>query len=131
MKTLYNMAIILVVAVLFLTTACQKDASGPTLRLTAVDTGTMHTMMNGGNIQVTLDNPGASGYSFNTWQYDTTVLKLLMHSHLGSSNPADYGSDTWEFNAIGTGKTNLMITASKGAASISTIIIFCDSIRVR
>jgi len=66
-------------------------------------------------IDVTLNNPSDGGYEFNDPEYDKTILKMLSHEHTAPNSQllGDFGEDKWSFQAIKTGKTDLIFYISR------------------
>ena len=127
----YLLILITIVSVAF--TACHKDAkvTVSSAQVTVADTGKTLTFTTGQTFTVTLGNPGDGDYSFNTWQYDASVLKLDSHTYTPPANPQDlgnYGTDSWQFTTIKNGTTALKITASQNAAN--TVTMFSGTINV-
>jgi predicted secreted protein len=127
MKRIVNTAAYLVLAAfLSFAVACKKDSAGAakTINLTAADSNKTVSVIQGEKILITLGNPGDGGYSFDNWQYSSSVLTLVGHSHANPPANApigDFGSDTWQFTAKATGSSALKITASRNTADVVTM----------
>jgi len=127
----YVLVLTIIISVAF--TACHKDAkvTVSSAQVTVADTGKTLTFTTGQTFTVTLGNPGDGDYSFNTWQYDDSVLKLDSHTYTPPANPQDlgnYGTDSWQFTTIKNGTTALKIMASQNAAN--TVTMFSGTINV-
>lgn len=113
--------------------SCHKDKNtedNTVKQLTAADAGSTASAAMGQTISLTLGNPGDGGYQFNNPQYKTSVLTLQSHTHQnGTNNIGDFGKDTWNFTAKGSGTTTLEVTASRG--STETISMFSNQIIVK
>jgi len=109
--------------------SCKKDNSqgtNATVKLGIADTGKIVAVSKGQTISVTLENPGDGGYSFNAWQYDNTVLNLNSHTHINPTNTnvaGDFGTDVWVFSTLKTGSSAVLLTASRGSATIVTSLM--------
>lgn len=124
MKRFRNPAVYITAAILFTITACKKEASSVTLQLTVADSGKTISVINGEKILITLGNPGDGGFTFDNWQYNSSVLKLAGHTRNyppANSPTGDFGSDTWQFSAIASGTSNLKITATQSPQYIVTM----------
>lgn len=124
MKSIRNPAIYFIAMVLFALAACKKSSSGLSVQLTAADSNKTIKVANGEKILVTLGNPGDGGFTFDDWQYNSTVLKLVNHTHNPPANSnmiGDFGSDTWQFTAIASGTTTMKITAARNGADVITM----------
>jgi len=132
MKKAYTRSWLLAASLLLSLSACKKDAkSTPILELSAADSNKTINVTTGEKILVTLKDPGDGGFSFDAWQFNTSVLKLSDHNRSsGIINAAvgDFGTDTWEFDVIGTGVSQMKISGSRGNESVS---MFKTTIQVR
>lgn len=130
MKLIYNCTCIIACLAIM---SCHKDKNtgdNTVKQLTAADAGSTASVTMGQTISLTLGNPGDGGYQFNTPQYNASVLTLQSHTHQnGTNNIGDFGSDTWNFTAKGSGTTTLEVTASRG--STGTISLFSNQISVK
>jgi predicted secreted protein len=107
--------------------------SSTALQLTSSNNGGTVTLARGQNLQVTLCNPGDSGYQFNTPTYNASFLQLNSHNNIPSNNVAGsaggcYGNDVWQFSALQSGTTNLTITATRPWTGGGTVTSFTTSI---
>ncbi|HEY9001541.1 MAG TPA: protease inhibitor I42 family protein [Mucilaginibacter sp.] len=114
--------------------SCKKDSNSDSsvVKINALNNGKTVTLLNGQKLQVTLGNPGDGGYSFDQPQYNSSMLKLNSHINTppaNSKNVGDFGTDTWEFSSLTSGKAALTITATRG--SESPIVIFKDTVIVK
>lgn len=124
MKFSRHPTVYLLVAVLFALTACKKNSSGLTVQLSGADSNKTINVVNGEKILITLGNPGDGGYNFDNWQYNSSVLKLVSHTHNAPANSdriGDFGSDTWQFTAIASGTSTMKITAARNAVDVVTM----------
>ena len=94
------------------------------LALTSTNNGGTFTVANGQTFTVTLCNPGDGGYQFNTPQYNSSILSLTSHINvpLNPPQPAGYvggcyGNDVFKFQALNTGTSTLVISASQGTTN--------------
>jgi len=133
MKRTYKPALFLLAIMMIAIASCKKDAaSGKTLTLTVADSGKTLSVVNGEKILVTLGNPGDGGFTFNAWQYNSSVLQLVGHTRNyppANSPVGDFGSDTWQFTAIQSGTSTLKITATQ--SPVETVTMFNGSIKVQ
>ncbi|MFI5158102.1 MAG: protease inhibitor I42 family protein [Sphingobacteriales bacterium] len=130
---MYRIKICLLALLIITFASCKKDSnSGASLQLTTSDNGKSATVKKGQTISITLGNPGDGGFSFNTWQYDSSILQLNSHKHIPPANSqlvGDFGSDEWLFIALKSGQTALSITVSRGSADTQTE--FANTIKVQ
>lgn len=91
------------------------------------------TVSKGQIIKITLGNPGDGGYSFTAPQYDPAILSIGTHLHIAPSSGAvgDFGKDSWEFDALTSGQSDLTFTAIRGSDPGSLITIFSGKIIVK
>lgn len=132
MKSFRNPIIYFIAVALFVFAACKKGSSGLTVQLTAADSNKTIAVTNGEKILITLANPGDGGFNFHSWQYNSSVLKLVGHTRnypANSDRIGDFGSDTWQFNAIASGTSSLKITATQSPAYVVTL--FRGTVRVQ
>jgi len=132
MRNFRNPAIYFIAMALFALAACKKSSSGLTVQLNAADSNKTINIVNGERILITLVNPGDGGFSFDNWQYNSSVLKLVSHTHNTPANSdkiGDFGSDTWQFSALANGTSAMKITATRGSAYVITM--FHDTIQVQ
>ena len=86
------------------------------ITLTSADAHKDIAAKKGQKIQLTLRNPGDGGYQFDEVTLDMSLLILDSHTHTSSPNNGmvgNFGTDTWIFTAVGSGKTTIKITASR------------------
>ncbi|MGN6180155.1 MAG: hypothetical protein ACTHNW_13285 [Mucilaginibacter sp.] len=124
MKSFRNPAVYLIAAIVFTLAACKKSSSAMVVQLTAADSNKTISVVNSEKIVITLANPGDGGFNFDSWQYNSSVLKLIGHTRnypANSDRTGDFGSDTWQFNAIASGTSILKITASRNPADVVTL----------
>ncbi len=112
--------------------SCKKDnnARQAALRLSVVDTGKTLSLIKGQTISVTVSNPGDGGFTYNDWQYNSTVLHLDSHTHTAPANAqsvGDFGTDTWQFTSLQSGTSILKLTATQSY----TVTMFNDNIVVK
>ncbi len=132
MKLIYSFTCIIACLAIM---SCHKDKNtrnNADTQLTAADSGSTASVTVGQTISLTLGNPGDGGYQFNDPQYNNSVLTLVSHTRQGAVNPnliGNFGSDTWNFTAKGSGTTTLEVTAHRGSAE--TISMFSNQISVK
>ena len=102
------------------------------LQLTSNDNGKTINVSNGQIIVITLRNPGDGGYQFDTPNYDSSILKLISHTHNtpASTTPiivGNFGTDVFKFQALNSGTSQIKITASRSWESGSGISIFSST----
>ncbi len=86
------------------------------ITLTTADTHKDITAKKGQKIQIMLRNPGDGGYQFDEVTIDRSLLFLDSHTHAAPPNNGmvgNFGTDTWIFSTVATGKTSIKITASR------------------
>ena len=123
-KRFYHPAIYIVLIAVLAFTACEKGPSGMTVNLTAADSNKTISVVKGEKILITLGNPGDGGFSFDSWQYNSSVLTLGKHTrNLPPANAptGDFGSDTWQFTAAASGTSTLKITATQSPVEVVTM----------
>ncbi|NCD72260.1 protease inhibitor I42 family protein [Mucilaginibacter agri] len=124
--------IILVAIIVSAIAACKKESVDADIKLTEADNGKLISVTRGETIAVTAGDPGDSGYQTIDPKFDATVLTLNSRSHQNPKNPkmlGDFGTNTWKFTAISTGKTTLKIPAVRGA-NTDTLWVFSNQITV-
>jgi hypothetical protein len=113
--------------------SCKKnDQKLIIMSLTALDTGKTESLARGQTVKITLGNPGDGGFTFNTWQYDATILHLDSHSRILPTNTqitGNFGSDVWQFTTLKSGISTLKISATQGQAGV-TVNMFNDTVNV-
>ncbi len=135
MKIKLNLATF-VIAIISFTSACKKGEETPVpseIKITAQQNGQPVALAKGQTLDISLQNPGDGLYSFDTPQYDGTVLRFVDHLHHGPSNnnAGNYGTDSWDFIAIKTGNTSLAITATQDAGKGATVTMFSNNVSVK
>jgi predicted secreted protein len=133
MRSLKYPLLVLSLAI-FAFVSCKKNGSKPIIMsLTALDSGKTVSLAQGQIVRITLGNPGDGGFTFNTWQYDATILHLDNHTRILPTNTqitGDFGSDEWQFTALKSGVSTLKISATRGQAGIP-VNMFNDMVNVR
>ena len=101
------------------------------LNLSASDNNKMITVNSNMNIEITL--PDTAGYTFNTPQFNASLLKLNGTSHNApdTTTPGDLGTDDWQFTALQSGVTDVMITAAPTGKAGEDQNIFKASFGIR
>lgn len=105
----------------------------PSVQVNGADNGKTISLAHGQTLKVDLGNPGDGGYTFDTPQYDASVLSLKGHTHTPPVNTnliGDFGTDTWEFIALKSGSTSLTVTASRSFEANSTVVMYTGKISV-
>jgi len=115
--------------------SCQKGqhVNLPYVQVNGADNGKTVSLAQGQTLKVDLGNPGDGGYTFDTPQYDASVLSLKGHTHTPPPNTnvtGDFGTDTWEFIALKSGSTSLTVTASRSFQANSAVVIYTGNIAV-
>jgi predicted secreted protein len=132
MRNLYKASVFLFTAATIGLASCKKDNNTPkaALRLSVADTGKTLSVVKGQTISVTVSNPGDGGFTYNDWQYNSTVLHLDSHIHTAPANSqsvGDFGTDTWQFTSLQSGTSILKLTATQSY----TVTMFNDNIVVK
>jgi predicted secreted protein len=132
-----KLKLIITIAVLAtINSACKKGEETPIpaeIKISAQQNGQPVTLAKGQTLDITLQNPGDGLYSFDTPQYDGTVLRFVDHLHQGPSNnnAGNYGTDSWDFVALKSGSTTLNITATRGSDKTTTVTMQSNSVSVK
>src|ERR1700722_5989360 len=132
MKTKLSL-VIFTITLILITTSCKKSEETPMpaeVKITVQDNGKSLTLTKGQTLNISLGNPGDGLYSFDTPQYDPTVLRFVDHLHQGPSNNnvGNYGTDSWDFTALKTGTTTLTITATRGTDKSTTVTMITNNV---
>ncbi len=108
------------------------------ISLTDKDNHKSVTVGVGDVINITLNNPGDGGYTFENPEYDTSIFHLNNHTHIDPKTDnqmhpvvGNFGSDTWQFVAIKKGVTTITIDASQPWSKDSKINIFTTTATVQ
>lgn len=115
--------------------SCQKGqhVNLPYVQVNGADNGKTISLAQGQPLKVVLGNPGDGGYTFDTPQYDPSILSLKGHTQTPPANTnliGDFGTDTWEFSALKSGNTSLTVTATRSFEANSTVVIYTGKIAV-
>ncbi len=124
------------IALVAIATSCKNTAVNPNLpviQLTAQDNGKTTLVSQGQLVQLTLSNPGDGGYDFDAPQYQKAVLSLKSQVHTlpTSGNIGDFGTDTWNFEALRSGPGTITVTATRGTDAGSTTVMFSGTVNVK
>jgi len=128
--------IILLAVLVASSSACKKAEDAPLpaeLKITAQQNGQPVALAKGQTLDITLQNPGDGLYTFDTPQYDATVLRFVDHLHQspGNNNVGNFGTDSWDFVAIKSGSTTLTITATRNTESGSMVTMLSNPVSVK
>jgi predicted secreted protein len=109
--------------------SCKKSQNNnpAAIQITGQNSGQTTTLSTGRTMRLTLSNPGDGGYSFDPPKYNSSIITLKTHTRILPGPGAaigNFGSDAWEFIAIGRGSGRLTITATRGTDKTSTTVIF-------
>jgi predicted secreted protein len=115
--------------------SCKKGqhVNLPYVQVNGADNGKTISLAQAQTLKVNLVNPGDGGYTFDTPQYDASILSLKSHTQTPPANTnvvGDFGTDTWEFIALKSGSTSLTVTASRSFEANSTVVIYTGKIAV-
>jgi predicted secreted protein len=129
--------LIFIIAFTGFISSCKKsqvNANSNLVQINASANGKTTTISENQTLTITLGDPGDGGYTFDPLQYDQSVLKLVTHRlnpPPANSPTGDFGTDTWSFNALKSGSTTVVITATQGNNTNSTIALFSGTIAVK
>jgi predicted secreted protein len=127
--------ILMVLAFAVSVSSCKKGqrVNLPYVQVNGADNGKTISLAQTQTLKVNLVNPGDGGYTFDTPQYDASILSLKSHTQAPPANTnliGDFGTDTWEFIALKSGSTSLTVTASRSFEANSTVVIYTGKIAV-
>lgn len=105
------------------TVTVTTTAGAQTVKVTSDDNNKTVTLTTKDTLQITLDNPGDGGYTFQDPTFDATALQSEGHTHQDPTQSSttspivgNFGTDTWTFQPLKAGQSTLTITAKRTAS---------------
>ncbi len=133
MKTKLSVFLITIIGLSMLISSCKKGGGNSNMQLLQINSqnnGKTIAVSKGQSLRLTLKNPGDGGYSFDTPQYNSSVLSLTGHTHSSGASSAvgGFGDDAWEFKALKTGESTLVITATRPFDKNNPVVMFSGKV---
>jgi predicted secreted protein len=116
--------------------SCKKSGNGmsnqQSVQVNEQENGKTIALSKTQTLTITLGNPGDGGYAFDTPKFDASVLSITNHTHIAPTSNAtgDFGKDTWEFKALKSGGSTIIITATRSFDVNNPVTIFSGTIAV-